>query len=342
MPSPVRFAVIGLNHNHIQGMTRALKEAGATLVAVHAPEDELAKPFLETHPGAKRVGDKRQILEDKSIHCVLSASINNERAPLGIEVMRHGKDFLVDKPGVTTLEDLAQLRQVQRETGRKYLIWFSERLEQRATVKAGELVKAGAIGRVFHTVGLGPHHLRAATRPAWFFKRAQYGGVLTDIASHQLDQFLFFTEATSAEIVASHVGNQNNPDHPELEDFGDVLVRGKGPAGEATGYVRVDWFTPEGLGVWGDGRLTLAGTEGTIELRKYVDIAGRTGANHLFLVDNKGINYMDCSATPLPFAQQFLVDVIDRTETAMSQEHCFAVCELALTAQARAVRLGKT
>lgn len=336
MPSPVRFAVIGLNHNHIQGMTRALKEAGATLVAVHAPEDELAKPFLETHPGAKRVGDKRQILEDKSIHCVLSASINNERAPLGIEVMRHGKDFLVDKPGVTTLEDLAQLRQVQRETGRKYLIWFSERLEQRATVKAGELVKAGAIGRVFHTVGLGPHHLRAATRPAWFFKRAQYGGVLTDIASHQLDQFLFFTEATSAEIVASHVGNQNNPDHPELEDFGDVLLRAPG----ASGYVRVDWFTPDGLGTWGDGRLTLLGTEGYIELRKYIDITGRPGANHLFLVDGKGARYINCENVALPFGPQFVADIVDRTETAMSQEHCFHACELALTAQAKATRLS--
>ncbi len=334
--SPVRFSVIGLNHDHIYGMVGALKSAGATLVAVHAIEDDLFKRFSEKHPEAKRVADKRAILEDGSIQCVLSASINNERAPLGIEVMQHGKDFLVDKPGVTSLEQLAAVRKTQKETGRRYAICFSERLEQRATVKAGELVKAGAIGSVIQTVGLGPHHMRPHTRPSWFFKRAQYGGILCDIASHQFDQFLHFTGAKHAEIVASHVANRATPQYPELEDFGEVLVRTEG----ATGYIRVDWFTPEGLGVWGDGRLTILGTNGYIELRKYIDVAGRPGANHLFLVDQKGTRHIDCNDVELPFGRQFVADVINRTDASLGQEHCFLACELALTAQACAVRLG--
>ena len=226
--SPVRFSVIGLNHDHIYGMVGALKSAGATLVAVHAIEDDLFARFSEKHPEAKRVADKRAILDDGSIQVVLSAAINNERAPLGVEVMRAGKDFLVDKPGVTSLEQLAEVRKVQKQTGRRYAICFSERLEQRATVKAGELVKAGAIGAVIQTVGLGPHHMRPHTRPSWFFKRAQYGGILCDIASHQFDQFLYFTGARHAEIVAAHVANRATPQYPELEDFGEVLVRTEG------------------------------------------------------------------------------------------------------------------
>lgn len=338
MPSapPIRFSVIGLNHYHIYGMVNALKAAGAALVAVHAREDDLATAFLAKHPEGRRVGDARAIIEDDSIQCVLSAAISAERAALGIQVMRHGKDILVDKPGVTTLEQLAELRRVQRETGRRYAVCFSERLEQPATVKACELVRAGAIGRVIHTVGLGPHQLRAPMREPWFFKRSQYGGILCDIASHQFDQFLFLTGATRAEIVASHVANRGHPQYPELEDFGDALVRTDG----ATGYIRVDWFTPDGLGVWGDGRLTILGTDGYIELRKYVDVAGRSGGNHLFLVDKKTTRYIDCGDVKLPFGRQFLADVADRTETAINQEHCFLACELALTAQARAVRLG--
>lgn len=335
-PSPVRFSVIGLNHDHIYGMVGALKSAGATLVAVHAIEDDLFARFSEKHPDAKRVADRRAILEDGSIQVVLSAAINNERAPLGVEVMRAGKDFLVDKPGVTSLEQLAEIRKVQKETGRRYAICFSERLEQRATVKAGELVKAGAIGAVIQTVGLGPHHMRPHTRPPWFFKRAQYGGILCDIASHQFDQFLHFTGAKHAEIVAAHVANRATPQYPELEDFGEVLVRTEG----ATGFIRVDWFTPEGLGVWGDGRLTILGTNGYIELRKYIDVGGRPGANHLFLVDRKGTRYIDCNDVELPFGRQFVADVVNRTDTSLGQEHCFLACELALTAQARAVRLG--
>jgi predicted dehydrogenase len=332
----VRFGVIGIDHDHIYGQVAALLSGGATFAAFHAPADQLAARFGKVFAQARRVADAREILEDASIQCVASAAINADRAAIGVLAMRHGKDFLVDKPGVTDLAQLAEVRRVQRETRRHYCVFFSERFTSRATLRASALVRAGAIGRVIHTVGLGPHQLRAHTRPRWFFERARYGGVLCDIASHQFDQFLWFAGAPRGDVVAAHVANRAHPEHPELEDFGEALVRADG----ATGYVRVDWFTPDGLGVWGDGRLTILGTDGYIELRKYVDVAGRPGADHLFLVDGKQTRHIDCSGDALDFGRSFVADVRDRTETAMPQAHCFAACELALEAQARAVRLG--
>jgi predicted dehydrogenase len=234
------------------------------------------------------------------------------------------------------LEQLAEIRRVQKETGRIYSICFSERFETGATVKAGELVKAGAIGTVVQTVGLGPHRTNLPTRAPWFFRRSQYGGILCDIASHQFDQFLFFTGSTEAEIVASQVGNYKHPQYPELEDFGDAMLRGN----RGNGYIRVDWYTPDGLPTWGDGRLVVLGTEGYIECRKYVDIAGRPGTNHLFLVNQKGMEYIDCSQVPLTYGPSLIHDVLHRTETAMSQEHCFKASELAIKAEAQAKRLG--
>jgi predicted dehydrogenase len=306
------------------------------LVAFYAKEQDLADAFQKRYPEAKLAKSEAEILENKDIQLVASASIASERAPLGIRVMRHGKDFMADKPGITTLEQLAEVRKVQAETKRIYSICYSERLEHRATVKAGELVQAGAIGKVVQTVGLGPHQVRPKTRPAWFFERAQYGGILCDIASHDFDQYLFFTGTTKAEIVASQVGNVHNPQYPELEDFGDALVRGNGGAG----YIRVDWLTPDGLGTWGDGRLTILGTTGFIEVRKNVDLAGRPGGNHLFLVDNKETRYVDCSKQPLPYGEQLVSDVLNRTETAMTQAHCFLSMELALVAQKNAKRVS--
>ena len=226
---------------------------------------------------------------------------------------------------------------MQAATGRIHSICYSERLENKATVKAGELVQAGAIGRVIQTVGLGPHRLGNYSRPDWFFRKEQYGGIITDIASHQFDQFLYFTGSTKAEIVVAQIGNFNNPDRPELEDFGDVVVRGDG----GTGYIRVDWFTPDGLPTWGDGRLTILGTEGYIELRKYVDLAGREGGDHLFLVDNKGMHYIDCQDVALPYGPQLLHDIIHRTDTAMPQAHCYLAMELALKAQVLAEQNGR-
>lgn len=331
-PGRIKFAVIGMNHGHIYGQVEAVIRGGGELVAYYAAEADLTAAFGKRYPNAKLVSNEKDILNDKSIQLVLSSAIPHQRAPIGIRVMQSGKDYMADKPGITSLEQLAQVRKVQKETGRIYSIMYSERLENRATVKAGELVKSGAIGKVIQTIGLGPHRMSASSRPDWFFDAKRYGGVICDIASHQFDQFLFFTGSTKAEIVASQIGNVSHPQYPKFEDFGDCMIRGNG----GTGYIRVDWFTPDGLKSWGDGRLTILGTEGFIELRKNVDIAGRDGGNHLFLVTQKETQYIDCSKEPLPYGKQLVDDVLNRTETAMSQEHCFLATELSLKAQKQA------
>ncbi|HXE80222.1 MAG TPA: Gfo/Idh/MocA family oxidoreductase [Vicinamibacterales bacterium] len=332
----IRFAAIGLNHGHIYGQVTAVERGGGQLVSFYAKEPDLVAAFQERFPDARLARSEEEILEDSSIQLVVSASIPDERAPLGIRVMRAGKDFMVDKPGMTTLEQLAEVKRVQAETKRIYSILYSERHENRATVKADELVKAGAIGRVIQTVGLGPHRTRIASRPEWFFQKERYGGILTDIASHQFDQFLVFTGSTEAQVVCSQVGNFHHPQYPGLEDFGDAMVRGNG----GTGYIRVDWFTPDGLDTWGDGRLTILGTDGYIEIRKNIDIAGRPGGNHLFLVDQKQTRYIDCSAVHLPYGERLVDDVLNRTETAMPQAHTFLAMELALTAEKNAARIA--
>jgi predicted dehydrogenase len=328
----IRFAVIGLNHGHIYSQVDALAAAGGQLASFFAAEEDLCTKFMARYPGARRARAPAEILEDPSIALVASAAINCQRAALGLAVMRHGKDFMVDKPGFTTLEQLAEARSVQAETGRIYSVDFCERFHHPATVRAGELVAAGAIGRVVQTIGLGPHRANVSSRPAWFFRKREYGGILADIASHQLDQFLWFTGSTRAEIVAAHWGNFRFPDYPEMEDFGDLTVRGDG----GTGYARVDWLTPDGLDTWGDGRLTILGTEGFIEIRKNCDLAGRPGGNHLFLVDHAGTSYFDCAGHPCPYAAQLIDDILNRTETAMPQQHCFLASQLALEAQRQA------
>jgi predicted dehydrogenase len=331
----IKFSVININHGHIYGMVDAVTRGGGQLVSFYAKEPDLAAAFAEKYPTAKLATNKKEILEDNSIQLILSSGIPVERAPLGLEVMKHGKDFLVDKPGITSLEQLKAVRTVQKETKRIYAIMYSERHENRATVKAGELVKAGAIGKVIQTIGMGPHRMNVKTRPEWFFDRKYFGGIITDIGSHQFDQFLFFTGSTKAEIVASQVGNVNNPQYPKFEDFGDVMVKGD----KGTGYIRVDWFTPDGLNTWGDGRLTILGTEGFIEIRKNVDIASHDGGNHLYLVNQKETLYIDCKNEPLPFGELFVNDILNRTETAMPQAHCFLATELALLAQAKAQKV---
>ena len=331
----LRFSVIGINHDHIHGQIGAAIRGGGQFVSFYAKEPDLAANFAKRYTDVKQVASEDAILEDNSILLVLSAGIPADRAPTGIKVMQHGKDYMSDKPGITSLAQLEEVRRVQAATKRIYSIMYSERFENAATVRAGELVKAGAIGKVLQTTGLGPHRMNPKTRPEWFFHRDRFGGIICDIGSHQFDQFLYFTGSQRASIVASQIGNIHFPQYPEFEDFGDVMLRGDG----GMGYIRVDWFTPDGLSSWGDGRLTIIGTDGFIEVRKNVDIGGRPGGNHLFLVDQKETRYFDCSKDSLPYGKLLIDDILNRTETAMTQEHCFLATELALKAQHQAQRI---
>lgn len=331
----IRFSVIGLNHDHIYGMVNALINGGGKLTAVFAPEPELLQRFIKRYPNVKVAENEDEILNDSTIQLVAGASIPVDRAPLGIRVMQSGKDYMVDKPGITTLEQLKEVREVQKKTKRIYSIMYSERLGNPASVQAEELVRAGAIGKVVQTIGLGPHRMNPKSRPDWFFVPDKAGGILCDIGSHQCDQFLFYTGSRSAEVNFAQIGNFNTSDYPDYQDFGDMSVR----SDHATGYIRIDWFTPGGLKTWGDGRTFILGTEGYIEMRKYIDIAGREGGNHLFLVNQKETKYYNCSRVYMPYGEQLVSDVVNRTETAMTQEHCFNATELALTAQKMAFKI---
>jgi predicted dehydrogenase len=334
----IRIAAIGFRHYHLVNQVNDLLNAGAELVWIYDEEPEHVADFVSRYPQVKVARSVEEILEDPTIHLVASAAIPNERAPLGIRVMQHGKDYSSTKPAFTSLEQLEEARRVQAETKRIYTVHFGERLDNAATNRAGELVRAGAIGQVIQTTGFGPHRLLGhVPRPDWTFDKKYFGGVINDLASHQVDQFLYFTGSTSAEVVSSSVGNFHHPQFPLIDDFGDLSLR----SDRATGYIRVDWLTPKGLATWGDVRLFLTGTEGYIEIRKNVDIAGREGDNHLFIVDQQGARYIDCAGTPLPYGKQLVDDVLNRTETAINQANVFLASELALRAEAMAVSITK-
>jgi predicted dehydrogenase len=339
----IKFAVCGMSHDHIYGMIGAIQRGGGEMVAAWGGEDDKLAVFTKRYPDVKMVKTQDEILNDPSVQLVLSSQIANERAPLGVRAMKHGKDFLSDKPGITTLEQLAQVRATIAETKRIYGIMYSERLEVKAAVYAGVLVQQGAIGKVIQTINIAPHQIiqghgdagGGTGRPEWFWNPDQYGGILCDIGSHQVDQFLFYTGSKEAVIAESQVANVRHPDRPRFQDFGDMVLRGD----RGLGYVRLDWFTPDGLGTWGDGRLFILGTDGYIEIRKYTDVAVKPQGNNLFIVDAKQARYIDCNNMPLPFGPDFVADIVNRTHVAQDQVQCLLAAELVIKAQMNATHV---
>jgi predicted dehydrogenase len=341
----VRFAAVGLDHSHVFGQIQGLLGQGCELVGVSSDDKSaaVARTVLERWPDVEWADDPQSLLGDPTVDLIVTAAVPDRRADIAITALRNGKDVVTDKPGCITLDELETVERTVAESGRFWSVTFSERFEVRCALKAGDLVREGRIGRVVQTLGLGPHregdraHLAGGEgRPDWFYDRNRFGGILADIGSHQIDQFLFFTGSETAEVVASSVANFAHPEAPLMQDYGEMMLRSEG----AQGFVRVDWYTPQGLPTWGDGRLVILGTEGYIELRKYVDIAGRPGGDHLFVVDGAGTEYVDCSDVALHYYPDLVQDVINRTDTACPQRHTFEVMRLAITAQQNAAKLG--
>ncbi|CAH6660302.1 Gfo/Idh/MocA family protein [Pseudocitrobacter vendiensis] len=328
-PGEFIIAAAALDHGHIYGMCNGLIEAGATLKWVYDPDPAKVAKFVEQYPQVKVADSLETILTDTSVQLVAGAAVPSERCPLGLKVMDAGKDYFTDKAPLTTLAQLEQAKRKVQETGRKYAVYYSERLHVESAVFAGQLVEQGAIGRVMQTLGVGPHR-EGEGRPEWFYDKALFGGILCDIGSHQIEQFLFYTGNRNARVVASQVRNVNHPQYPLFEDFGDAMLAGDNGA---TGYFRCDWFTPDGLSSWGDGRLTLLGTEGYIEIRKYVDIT-RQEQDVVYLVNKEGeFRYPVAGKVGFPYFGQLILDCLNRTENAMTQEHTFKAAELCVKAQ---------
>lgn len=332
-----KFAAIALDHGHIYGMCNGLIEAGAELKWVYDQDSEKVKKFCETYPGVKSAATESEILEDEEVKLVAGAAVSSKRCALGLKVMGAGKDYFTDKAPLTTLAQLEMAKEKVRETEKKYMVYYSERLHVESAVFAGQLIQDGAIGKVIQVLGMGPHRLNAPSRPEWFFEKEHYGGILCDIGSHQIEQYLYFANVKDAKVVKSQVGNYHHPNYPGLDDFGDCMIAGDNGA---VNYFRVDWFTPDGLSTWGDGRTFILGTEGYIELRKYVNLAISEGGGHVFLVNGKDEFYYDVEGkVGYPFFGELILDCIHRTEHAMTQEHAFKAAELSIIAQQEAIEL---
>lgn len=330
-------AAMRLDHGHIYGMCNGLTEAGATIKWVYDRDPERVKKFIEEFPEAKEAESEEQILADPEVKLVAAAAIPNERGPLGCKVMESGKDYFTDKTPFTTMAQLEEAKEVAARTEQKYMVYFSERLHVESAVYAGQLIEQGAIGRVLQVSNFAPHLLNAPSRPDWFFRKEQYGGILCDIGSHQIEQFLYFSGNTEAEVVRSQVANFTVKEYPELEDFGECMIAG---ANGATQYFRVDWLTPGGLGVWGDGRTFILGTDGYIEIRKYIDIARDSDGDQVYLANQEGtFHYSAKGKVGFPFFGQLILDCLHRTEKAMTQQHVFKAAQLCLIAQKEAVSL---
>jgi len=332
-PGEFKIAAAYFDHGHIHGQINGLTEAGAELALIYDPDEARLKTLREKYPDAKVARSFDEVLES-DVQLVTAAAIPNRRGPIGCQVMNAGKDYLTDKCPFTTLDQLEDAKNITDATGRKYMVYYSERLHVESAWYVDQLIQDGAIGDIVHMEIFGPHRLNKGGRPDWFFDKEQYGGILTDIASHQFDQFLHYTRCDEGRVEHAIVDNRANHDKPGLEDVGcATLVLDNG----VQCFSRVNWFTPDGMRGWGDGRSFITGTKGVIEIRKYFDFGRSNEGDTILIADGESDRILNVAGeVGFPFFGQLILDCLNRTENAMTQHHAFQAARLSLEAQAMA------
>lgn len=184
----------------------------AQLASVWDPDPDKCLEFMKRYPQAVMASGEEEILKDGNIQMIASAIRPSRRCSLGIRVLGHNKDYFVDKPGMLTMEEIGRAAQACRDTGRKYVVYYGERIHVEGAVFAEQLIRQGAVGRVLQVTILAPHRLNRPVRPDWFFEKQENGGIITDLGSHQIEQFLTYCGAKTARVLHSAVANYGNRD----------------------------------------------------------------------------------------------------------------------------------
>jgi predicted dehydrogenase len=328
----LRVGVIGIEHLHLFEMIDGLVRVGAETVC-HAADG----PLADMYAGWRTDSESRprdDVLADDSLDLIVTAAVPAERADIAVAALQAGRHVLAAKPAMTTIEDLDRIDRAARETGVRWWVFFSERLSNRAVNEAVRRVHAGDIGELVAITGMAPHTLAADGRPDWFFDPDRSGGILVDVAAHQADQLLAFAGPGSTEVLAAAVDNLATPGHPAFCDVGRMSLRHTTTDNRVVlSDHHVDWLSPAGLGTWGDVRLFITGTTGSIEVRSNIDVVGHPGAEHLILVDGASARRIDCSGVVIDWAERLRADVELGTDSFMTHDHVVAACNIVLDAQ---------
>jgi predicted dehydrogenase len=316
----MRLVIAGLRHPHIETIIdEARLRPDVTLVAVAEP-DEAIRAQAHERLGVPLFADHRQLLAQVEADVLGIGAINADRAEIAIDALHAGLHVIADKPLCTSLEQLDRLETAYAQADSHLSVALEKRFYP-VTLAAERVLADGELGEVAVVTASAPHKLTRARRPAWMFDRSRYGGILNDLAVHDLDLFLHVTGALGGQVTA-FTGNKANPDRPDFDDYGLAVLR----TDDGTlGSFEVTWLSPEAADYHGDYRLRLTGTEGTADLRWREGVL--TVATH-----HRPPREVELPAGLRP-AQNFFDALVGGTEPAVTAAASFAATRLALLAE---------
>ncbi|MGQ9632259.1 MAG: Gfo/Idh/MocA family protein [bacterium] len=300
----MKFGIIGCQHGHIaQFIDEMLAIPGTEFLGIVEDDPWLAESLSRRYDVP--LLERREDLLNLGVELVGSSARNDLKADLICYCLGRGLHVMVDKPLVITLGDLGRVMSAVEGSRAQLGLMLTERFNP-PIAHLKNLIDRGELGRIVHFTILKPHKIVASTRPPWHFVKSQNGGIIADLAIHDVDLLRWYL---GCEVKSFHAYESQYTllDKPAFSDNAEIfLIMENG----ATAFLRPDWLMPDAYPTWGDGRIFCVGTEGCAEIRTTGDpFAGTPG--ELIVTTNKSAPR---KITPDPVGRNLAQDFIDRIE----------------------------
>lgn len=208
-PAPVRtrsgdlgLAVVGTGSFATSVLLPAIKELdGVRLVATASGRGLSARHAADRFGAEVTAAGLSEVLERFDVEAVVIATRHDRHASQAIRALQAGRDVFVEKPAAITDEQLVQLSEAVRQSGRRMMVGFNRRFAPFAVMAREFLVSRGS-GLVMMC------RINAGKIPAgsWITDRSEGGGRIIGEACHFVDLMSYWAGSAPVRVSAHAIG----------------------------------------------------------------------------------------------------------------------------------------
>jgi glucose-fructose oxidoreductase len=256
--NPLRVAIVGLEHGHVEGFLSALPHhSDVELVAIADPDSSLMEKYQRRFNLDPKLFYKSEAIMIEARHpaaVLVYTPISEHRHVIEVAA-QYGVSSMVEKPLTISYDDALAIQRIARERHVQVLVnyettWYASNREAYNQLNDGQL---GQLRRVVvHDGHLGPKEIGVPPEfLSWLIDPAQNGaGALYDFGCYGVDLMTWLMHGETP-LTVTAVVNHDKPDlYPRVDDDATIIL--KYPRAQAVIMASWNWpFNRKDMEVYG-------------------------------------------------------------------------------------------
>jgi predicted dehydrogenase len=260
LPKKVRVVMVGLDAHPGEVLNPSLAHPSIEVTALFDEDPATAERYKQNPKlrQARVYTDYREMLDKEKPDVAGVCNSNGGRADAVIACLERNIHTAAEKPLAIERASFNRVVTAVKNSKAKLTMLLPMRFNS-VYLAMKKVVDSGEIGEVIQ-IGAQKSY-KTSKRPAWFYKRATYGGTIPWIGIHMVDLMRWSSGRDFTEVF-SYQNKIGFPDTGDIENVtGSVFRMDNG----GVAVLRMDYLRTQTAPTHGDDRLRLAGTKGIVE-----------------------------------------------------------------------------